>query len=950
PTPAASHNGTPSPDATITVTWPEGFDLLSGIGGYSFELNQGSPIAPGSTFYDRDSYFLEFNSPVLTPGTYYFTLRAFDREGLPDDGYKVIGPLAIRAAEPGDLEPNTGGGWDYPAVPRSEPDSGGNIEAPTSVISLDTYWNLDIINNGDIDIPAGTFSAILVDGGVKAGEYSPIIYAHGDEDWMVNRGPIPLQGGRHTFEGQADYYGVEPEANETNNDWAKQWIWQPTVFVGSPYLDRASPPLRDGGWDAIQSGTIWYNCDGLRFVSGTADNIIGIVMWPDDSLNNYDLRLHEPATGSVSGFGVNLGFSTRPNRCIDAVLVNARNKPQLFHDVGVLNMGSILGEGYHSEIVYADELTLNTPLNSTLLPDEAMRLFMFEITSIDAHSIQFNVDTFWNQNRVYLTYYDQDFVTGDLLAYTEVAVADTNGYVQLDLLVHPGLHTIAVWRDPKDGPLGTRNFTLAVGQPPPDLTSRHPAGWDAPIVPRPAPDATQAWAALPVSLPGDVASTYLNYSFRNASLGASSGFPTSVYVDGVTKHTSVLTGLPGNLGLNVLPQTGYNVSGGRHMVTLRCDFNDEISELIETNNGYGTQYVWEPVPLVLDTPQVRPEPGHRTAFWEYAAAQQDLWFNCDGVRTPLFQPSGDQGYWGAVATMPATDSDVDLRLHDVSGGILDGFATPLANSTWPPSNSDFILMNFNQTNTRQFDTGILRTPASKDDPYKVVTAESQYLGEDPAGSFGPFNLPANALIVLHEFHFTVAGHFDAVLFPEGGVVDLGLSLYGPDQASYGKSDVFDDGISDPAMAWTNPAGSHERFDFIVETPGYYCLAVWKVGSDQADLATDYRLVVQPATPMDVDDPDLPPQSTRLAGVYPNPFNPQTTVAFELAASEHVTLRIYDLRGRQVRVLEDAVLPPGRHERTWDGRDSSGRTVASGSYLVRMSAGTTRQTVRANMLK
>lgn len=952
PTPTASHNGTPSPDATITINWPEGFDLLSGIGGYSFELSQNTYIEPSSTFYDRDSYFREFTSQVLTPGTYYFTLRAFDREGLPDDGYKLIGPLVIRAAEPGDLEPYADGGWDYPVIPRSDHDSGGYVQAQTGLISRDTYWNLDIINNGDIDIPAGTFSAILVDGGIKAGSYAPIIYAHGDEDWNTNMGPIPLQGGRHTFEGQADYYGVEPEADEANNDWAKQWIWAPTVFAGSPNLDRASPPLRDGGWDAIQSGTIWYNCDGLRFVSGTADNFIGIVMWPDDSLNNYDLRLHEPATGSVSGFGGNLGFSTRPNRCIDAVLVNTRNKPQLLHDVGVLNTGSNLGEGYHSEIVYADDLTLNTPLNSTLLPDEAMRLFMFEITSIDAHSIQFNVDTFWNQNRVYLTYYDQDFVTGDLLAYTEVAVADTTGYVQLDLLVHPGLHTIAVWRDPRDGPLTTRNFTLVVGQPPPDLTSRQPTGWDAAIVPRPGPDATQSWAALPASLPGDVPSTYLNYSFMNASLGASPGFPTSVYVDGVTKHTTNVTSLPANLGLNVLPQTGYEVSGGRHMVTLRCDFNQEVNELIETNNGYGTQYIWEPVPLVLDTPQVRPEPGYRTAFWEYASSEHALWYNCDGVRTPLFQPSGDQGYWGVVATLPASDSDVDLRLHDVSAGITDGFDAPLVSSTWPPSNSDFILMNFNITSTRQFDTGILRTPASKDDPFKVVTAQSQFHGSDPDGEFGPFHLPTTALVALHEFQFTGTGigHYEAGLISEGSVADLGLSLYGPDQSSYGKSNVFNDGVSDPAMAWIEPAGTEEWFDFIVDTPGYYCLAVWKVGSGDADLAADYLLRVQPVTPAGIGDSDLPPRSTRLAGVYPNPFNPQTTVAFELAAPERVSLRVYDLRGRQVKVLADEHLSAGRHERTWDGRDASGRTVASGSYLVRMTAGATTQTVRANMLK
>jgi hypothetical protein len=65
---------------------------------------------------------------------------------------------------------------------------------------------------------------------------------------------------------------------------------------------------------------------------------------------------------------------------------------------------------------------------------------------------------------------------------------------------------------------------------------------------------------------------------------------------------------------------------------------------------------------------------------------------------------------------------------------------------------------------------------------------------------------------------------------------------------------------------------------------------------------------------------------------PNPFNPRTTIAFSVPASaQPVSLRIYDLRGRQVRALVDEVLAAGQHRVTWDGRDDRDRPLASGIY-------------------
>lgn len=72
--------------------------------------------------------------------------------------------------------------------------------------------------------------------------------------------------------------------------------------------------------------------------------------------------------------------------------------------------------------------------------------------------------------------------------------------------------------------------------------------------------------------------------------------------------------------------------------------------------------------------------------------------------------------------------------------------------------------------------------------------------------------------------------------------------------------------------------------------------------------------------------------------YPSPFNPCTTIAFDLAQPGPVQLRIFDLRGQLVKTLLAETLPAGRHEVRWDGRDDDGREAPSSVYLSRLEAG------------
>lgn len=72
--------------------------------------------------------------------------------------------------------------------------------------------------------------------------------------------------------------------------------------------------------------------------------------------------------------------------------------------------------------------------------------------------------------------------------------------------------------------------------------------------------------------------------------------------------------------------------------------------------------------------------------------------------------------------------------------------------------------------------------------------------------------------------------------------------------------------------------------------------------------------------------------------YPNPFNPETRIRFQLAKHSDVKLMIYDVLGRKVRTLVSNKMDAGNHVVNWDGLNDQGANVASGMYIYRIKAG------------
>ncbi|MGB2960188.1 MAG: FlgD immunoglobulin-like domain containing protein, partial [Bacteroidota bacterium] len=89
---------------------------------------------------------------------------------------------------------------------------------------------------------------------------------------------------------------------------------------------------------------------------------------------------------------------------------------------------------------------------------------------------------------------------------------------------------------------------------------------------------------------------------------------------------------------------------------------------------------------------------------------------------------------------------------------------------------------------------------------------------------------------------------------------------------------------------------------------------------------------------------------RLLQNFPNPFNPETQIAFALPEPAFVTLGIYNTLGEEIRHLSEGMFGPGVHSFVWDGNDDHGNPVPSGVYIYRLSTGSQTQVRKMSLVR
>ncbi len=99
-----------------------------------------------------------------------------------------------------------------------------------------------------------------------------------------------------------------------------------------------------------------------------------------------------------------------------------------------------------------------------------------------------------------------------------------------------------------------------------------------------------------------------------------------------------------------------------------------------------------------------------------------------------------------------------------------------------------------------------------------------------------------------------------------------------------------------------------------------------------------------------DDPEAAPLKFALAGNYPNPFNPTTSIQYSIARSSHVTLDVCNVLGQRIATLVNQTMDPGTYTARWDGRSNAGTVAPSGVYYYTLVAGSFKETRAMVLMK
>ena len=92
------------------------------------------------------------------------------------------------------------------------------------------------------------------------------------------------------------------------------------------------------------------------------------------------------------------------------------------------------------------------------------------------------------------------------------------------------------------------------------------------------------------------------------------------------------------------------------------------------------------------------------------------------------------------------------------------------------------------------------------------------------------------------------------------------------------------------------------------------------------------------------------KSFALVSSYPNPFNPQTTVSYEISSAGNVDLSVYNIMGQKIATLKSGYAEAGQHSIVWNGLDANGVDVSSGIYFLQLNAGSEVATEKITLLR
>lgn len=930
---------TPTPQAIGGFYWDEPTDDLSGTAGYSVALVQGSgPAMPDHVVdtVNQQIWTNEFDGH-LTPGTYYFSVIAVDRAGNWGTVPASYGPIIVTEPYPVDLRPYPPTGWTSPLVLRSTevPDSGPVTQSIT-VHGHTIYLNLGYRNTA----------------GGASGSFRNAFYIDGDEVLVSNTvslgggalgeqrnlGPLNLDvTGRRTVWARIDGQDDVPELDEDNNVSAKQFVFRPASLSLDQTIARTGGlPHPEAGHELLSEHVNRYpNGDGFDMPT----TLFPEVVWaaPDDRTDHLIMRLYAHDVGQT-------GFA---EALVESPAAYSQQPAAVFHNPW-------LSEMYSYCVGVSDGSTEKDGGNTYRIHREVGRAFSMPDTLEGLLYVADSLDLYLTQNGtgepawftiklanggarvMWMHIIDPDLAMGtlaDASVMLEVAAGDT---IHHSLLLPPSQTALTVvTREPNLS--GTSPYTISAYPTKPDLAATTPAGWFANLVPHVGrPHSYGGDVPEPTRLSGATDSTTVYWSLRNISesAGVPIGLQRRIELDGALLSSVVFAEpiAPGQEVRSVHPfnQGGHYVQGGRHTLTHRINSTLTIDEDNLANNRHGRQWVWEPTLLTANENHTLPMPSSAYAGLDHIT-EGLVAPNCDGYRVRTTVPFGRVA---VIATYTiAEGGDVDVGYY-TSADVQNGFSAAHTQSTWSGDGCDFVLRSASGP-VVELQVGLTRATGGAGDVVTLRAQRSTSVWEDPlsaarTGVIGADTFLSSAQLALPP------GDYRFVM--QSDDAPLGFSLHDLSDGYSAKTSPWQDGI-----AWQLPESVGEDVEFIISVPdpapALFGLAVWRPDATGQEISASWSVSIDlHYTGVDDGGPDLPsPLGSRLLSVAPNPFNPATTIEYEIARAGSCVLTVHDVRGRVVRTLVAGEAAPGRYAVRWDGHDDSGRRVSSGPYMARLRA-------------
>lgn len=340
----------------------------------------------------------------------------------------------------------------------------------------------------------------------------------------------------------------------------------------------------------------------------------------------------------------------------------------------------------------------------------------------------------------------------------------------------------------------------------------------------------------------------------------------------------------------------------------------------------GNQYSW----------QVRAIDGLQTSGWSIPATFQT--YPGAGIGPDIPIPS-----WPIGGTTVNTNKPI---LNWYMNSLITGIVFDMRYSRYPDMSNSTVFTDLTTTSF-DFDTYV---PA----PAPLVTGTQYYWQVRAKDNFGILSAwSAIATFTTLASNMPVAPVFGTPYGIELSASNINFSWYLPTLPSTNLTYEFEvadnPDMSNPLVV-SGIASSDIVLNTLVNNKTYYWRVRSKDGSgNYSAFSPEAKFTTLGATSVDEINTEVP-QSFFVDNNYPNPFNPTTNIRFGLSTSSFVSVKIYDILGREVRTLIAQDMDEGVHTIVWDGKDSYGSMVTSGTYICRVASGSNAKSIKLMFMK